>query len=341
MNFETWKRLILRAPEGESGAGAADPGTAGGETGDTGSAGGAAGAGDTGATGGTDDTGASGETGQPRWWESKGLTDAQRQNLTALGLTVDDPVQAVAKLTDMEIAAKRRLGKPADQLIDKPGKDQDVAEWLRGHGDLFGIPEAPEGYEVARPEDWPKDAEWNADLEAKAREIGHKHGLTGAALNDMVGLYASEVQRLVASAEEDLAQATAQMQATLQKDWGDQYAARVSQAQQAASVVAEKAGLDNEALAGLAAALKPKIGDAGTIRMFAAIGEMMGDDMAAGLSAGGGGSGLSTTPAEARAELAALRAPGGAYFEATRKGDHAALKELRPKIERLSKTAAG
>lgn len=331
-----WSARIAFAPDDEggtgAGGGAGDGGTGAGE-------GGAGGGGDGQRMHLSDPAGGAGEGagGSAKWWEGKGLTDAQRTQITALGLTVDDPVQAVAKLADMEAAAKRKLGRPADQLIDRPGEGKDVGEWLREHGEIFGVPKEAAGYEIAKPEGWPKDAKWNGDLEAKARELGHKHGLTGAALNDFVGLYAGEVGRLVGEAGDELARDRAEMEAALRRDWGDQYQARVAQAQQAVGALKEKAGLTDEDISALAQELKPKIGSARLVRLFSAVGEMMGEDA---LVRGDGG-GMGTTPAEARARLAEMRAPGGAYYEAVAKNEKATLKRLNAEIERLSKIAEG
>ncbi len=274
-----------------------------------------------------------------KWWEGKELNDAQRASITALGLTVDDPVQAVARLTDMEAAAKLKLGKTPDQLMDRPTEGQDVAEWLRANGKTLGIPEKPEGYEVKPPESWPEGATWDADFEAEARKIAHEEGLRGPALQRFTDLYAGKVAALTADAERDMAASNAQMQTALQTDWGDQYGAKVAMAQQAASVVAEAAGLDQAGLAGLAQVLKPKVGDAGTVRLFAAIGEMMAEDSLSG--AGKGGNTLGSTPAEARAELARLQAKGGEWYEATAARDTANIDRLKPKMDQLRRLAAG
>lgn len=327
MTFENfWKPILAFAPdEGSGGGDGGDPGADGGAPdagGDAGNSGGDPGA---------DDTG-------PKWWQGEALTAQQREQLTNTGLTLDAPELAVAKLLDMEAAAQRKLGKPADQLMDKPGEGQDVAEWLRQNGDLFGVPETADKYDISRPEDWPKDAGWNEGLEGKLRELGHKHGVSNAAMNDLVGLYAGEVQSLLSDADQDLAAANLEMQNSLQKDWGDQYAAKVAQARQAASVLAEAAGLDMDAMANIASVLKPKVGDAATIKMFAAIGDLMGEDTAGGL--GKGGAGLGDTPAQARAELAKQESPGGDWFEATKAKDRATMQRLQPRMEQLRKLAS-
>lgn len=274
-----------------------------------------------------------------RWWEGDKLNDTQRQSLTAMGLTVEDPVEAIAKLTDMEANAQRKLGKGADQLMDRPGEGQDVAEWMRSNGEMFGIPDDAEGYTIEKPKDWPKDLPWNTDLETEARKIAHEHGISGKALQAMSDLQANTMLKLAADTETELQTASAELQVELQKDWGDQYNAKVAAAQQAASVVAEAAGLDNDGIANLSSVLKPKIGDANTIRLFAAIGDLMGEDGAAALNKGNNT--LGTTPAEARAELQKMRSEGGDYFEAVKNRNQAEIKRLQPKINQLQKLAAG
>ena len=301
-----FRARLLRGPEDEGGNGAG--GGEGGGAGENGAA--AAGGEGAGAGEGAAGSGA-GEGGTAKWWEDKRFNDDERRNLTALGLTTEDPLEAVQRLNGMEVAAKKRLGVSADQLLQKPKDGQDVSEWMRQNGQVFGIPEAPDGYEVSRPESWPEGAEWDKDLEAQARTIAHEEGLSGKALNRIIELYAGKVSQIDQAAGEQLAQANQQMMATLEQDWGAQMPAKLTQAKQAAAVLAEKAGLSPEAIGGISQALAPKTGDAGVIKLFAAIGDMMGEDTMDGLGAGGGALQLSTTPAEARQKLDQMQSPGG------------------------------
>ena len=232
------------------------------------------------------------------------------------------------------------LFRSADQLIPRPDKDQALPDWMRQHRDLFGIPEAPEGYEVKRPEAWPKDAQWDAALEAEARKIAHEEGLSGAALQRMSDAYAGAVQRLMAGAEGEVTASRAVMMAELQQTWGKDTDARVARAQNAASVMAEHLGLDSDGLAALVGSLKPATGDAGTIRLFDAIGDMLGNDRAEAIGKGGGALGM--TPEAASARLAELRKTGtGEYAKAVAENDRSTLRRLQPEIDRLSKIAAG
>jgi hypothetical protein len=331
------KPLICFAPADDAGAGGADAGAQGTDT-----VAGNAGA-DTMESGAGADTLAAGvgadtlAAGSAKWWEDAKFND-HRDLLVSKGLTLDDKDEVIARLAKGEKAAQMKLGKPADQLLTKPGKDENVADWLKANGSTFGIPESPDKYDVQRPDSWPKDAPWNEALEGKVREIGLANGMSNSAVNAMVGLYAENIMALDQQAAADFEKGKGEMMSALEKDWGDQTQAKLTLASQAASVIAEKAGLDATAMENLAASLQPKIGDAGTMRVFAAIGEMMGDDQ---MVMGDGGVSLNTNPAEARAKLSQLQGKGGEFYEATQKRDREAIQRLKPEIDRLTKIAAG
>lgn len=160
------------------------------------------------------------------------------------------------------------------------------------------------------------------------------------ALNGMVGLYARKVLAMNGAADAELAAANDRMRADLAKDWGPQAEARMLRASQAAQVIAQKAGMTADQVAEAAKALSAKTGDANVIRLFDVVAEALGDDAMLGGGKGGGMT-FGTTPAEARQQLAQLRAPGGAYFEAVQTGNATKIAELKPQIERLAKIAAG
>jgi hypothetical protein len=274
-----------------------------------------------------------------KWWETDRFTPDQRKHLTASGLTVDDPTEALARITDMHRHAVQRIGKDPATILDKPGKDQPLADWMKANKDLFGIPEKPEDYKIERPKEWPKDAQWDADFEAQARAFAHEHAIPPGAMQGLVGLYAQKVAALNGKAEADLAAANATMMADLGREWGPQADARMLRAGQAAQTLAERAGMTADQIADVAKALSPKVGDANVIKLFDVIAQGLGDD--ALLGAGKGTQGFGMTPAEARQRNAQMRAPGGEYYEAVQKGDSRKMAELKPEMERLAKIAAG
>lgn len=284
-----------------------------------------------------------GEAAAALWWQDGKRFDEQtRTMLEAKGLTTDDPLEAMAKLSGLYRHAETRLGKPADSLLDKP-KDGVTADWLRENGELFGVPEAADGYKIERPDSWPEDAAWDDKAEAAFRGKAHELGLSDSQAQGMVELYAQTVAESLGTANEGLQAAQDKLQAELQKDWGDSYLAKVSQAQQAWQAAAEQAGLPAEASTNAAAMLSEKLGDASVLRLFAALGDMMGEDSLPRVG-GGGGHSLTTTPAEARAELAAMRDPGSDYMKAVQARNEGQpvpnWTELQERRARLTKLAA-
>lgn len=271
------------------------------------------------------------------WWEKEGIAAETRQFLTQNGLTVDDPIQAATKAADMARHAQSRLGHKPETLMTKPKEGQALSDWMRDNRELFGLPEAAEDYSIAKPEGF--KGEWDADLAGKMQAAGFDAGIPPEAMGKLTEVFAGHVSGLLDQAQDSLAEGIAAMRAELASDWGGEYQANVSRAQHALQVVGEQAGLDADALQNVAATLSAKAGDANVLRLFHAIGEAMGDDTALGLGRGAGG--FATTPAEARAEAAKLRAPGGEYFEATKSNDRAAIARVLPRLQQLDKLASG
>ena len=273
-----------------------------------------------------------------KWWDSDKFTDAHRTALTAKGFAADDPIESWPKALDAIIAADRRLGDSPDNLISKPKEGETLADYMRKNAAAFGLPESKDGYEVTAPEDWPKDAPWDTALAGELQQVAFDHGLTRDAAQALTGLYAKKVATLEAQATTELKDSNAAMMAELEKDLGDQLPGKIEGAKRAMQLVAEAAGLDAAAQMALAAGLKPKVGDAGTMRLFMALGDMLGEETLLGAGKGGG---MATTPAEARQRLAAMRAPDGEYSKAFAAGNRAEMKRLAPIIEGLEKIAAG
>lgn len=315
-----------------------DGGAGGGGGGDT-VAGGAGsdtlGGGETVAGGGGDDT-LGGGTGKPAWWDGEGMTEETRSFLKANGLTVDDPIEAARKAADMARHAQKRLGHKPEDLITRPKDGEELAAWMRQNREVFGLPEKPEDYAIARPETF--EGEWDDDLAKRVQAVGYETGVPPQAMQKLTEVYAEHVNRVFGQEQDKLASAQQAMRAQLEKDWGEQYAANEARARQAAQVIAEQAGMDADGLAATVQLLAEKAGDANVLRLFHAIGAAMGDDTAIGLGKGAGG--FATSPAEARAEAAKLRAPGGEYYNAVNTGDRAAMDKLKPRLEMLDRLAS-
>lgn len=273
----------------------------------------------------------------PKWHEDARWGE-HRDWLTAKGALVDDPVEALDKAVRAAHGAEKFLGRRPDTLMTKPAEGQALAEWMRQNAGVFGLPEAPDKYAIERPQ-MAAGVEWDEGLETAARTLAHEHGVPAPALQAIVGLYAQHLGAKVEAlaSESDAARTTAM--AELQKAWGPQTAGKIAQAKIAAQTLATKAGLGAEGQALLMSALSDAGGDPFAIRAMAALAEMMGED---GLvNPAGGGGGVATTPAEAKARLAAMDAPDGPYGKAYRAGDRREMARLEPERSALMRLAAG
>lgn len=332
-------RETLRAPDDEGAGGAAGGGAdgAGDPAGEAAGAESAAGGGgDAGAAAGAEGGKDAGGGDKP-WHAREGsLTGPERDWLRARGMLTDDAAELLPKAIRGHMAAEKALGKGADKLMDRPKEGQPVAEWLKEHAKAFGIPEAPDGYQIAKP-DMPEGMGWDEGLEGQFRTLAHEQGMTPDQVNASVGLFAGHMKGIFEGAQQGAQTAQADLRQELERDWGDQYGAKTQQAQAAFQAIAAEAGLGHEQQLAAAELLRPKVGDAGIMRMFAAIGAKMGDDAFVG---GGGAPGL-TTPQEAKAELQKFTGHDGEYGKAYAAGDQRKMRQLESRRDQLTKLAAG
>jgi len=272
------------------------------------------------------------------WYKSADYTPEEQQWLAAKGLAVDDSNEILAKLVRGHRSAEQRIGKGLDSILDKPAKGQSHAEWARANAASLGLPEKEDGYAVEPPDFWPKDAPWDSELEGKARKLAFDMGVSPETHKAYVGLFAEKMKALDESSALELESAKANMMADLQKDFGAQTDAKMTQARQAAQMVAEKAGIDAEGIERIGKLLAKDTGDAQVIRFMAAIGEMAGEDSM--VQPHGGGS-LTMTPAEGRAAYEKFIGPDGEYGKAFAAGDTVAMQKLNARRTQLAKIAAG
>jgi hypothetical protein len=96
-----------------------------------------------------------------KWFEDAAYSPEERSWLAAKGLAEDDPMAAMPKLVKGHRAAEQRIGKGLDAIIEKPAKDQPYDEWVKANREALGLPADEKGYQVAPPENWPKDLPWD------------------------------------------------------------------------------------------------------------------------------------------------------------------------------------
>lgn len=329
--------LVLRAPEDGAGTGAPAAADGAPAAGDTPAAAPAA-------TNPAPATAPADPAAAKPWHDSDRFNDDERRWLTAKGLAISDPVEAAVKLLKGHRAAEQRIGKGLDSIMDRPGKDQPYSEWAKANAAALGLPETIDGYKVEKPADWPKDLPWNDDLDAKAQALAFENGVPPAVHKAYIGMVADYMKSTAADIDRQVEAARTEMMAELQRDWGKQTDAKLTQAKQAMNHFATEAGLAPEAIESLMTTMKEKVGDAATMKLFAAIGASMGEDR---IVNPGGNSSLGMTPSEANAAIQKLSAPGGELFEALKEhregkiGAGERLKAAQAKRAELARIAVG
>ncbi|MGD9742289.1 MAG: hypothetical protein AB7V53_06575 [Dongiaceae bacterium] len=194
------------------------------------------------------------------------------------------PAEAVRSYQSLE----RLLG--ADKIA-LPGKEAGPEAWEPVWQKL-GRPAKPEGYSFGPPAG---ATGYDEGLARWARGAFHKAGVPdrmAAALHDGFLEQQAALRQEAASAER-LAQE--ELEAALARDWGPARDAKLAAARRAAETFAEEpATLDR---------LEQAIGAAAVLKLFARIGESMGEDRMLGAGNGAG----RLTPADAEAEIRRVR----------------------------------
>lgn len=272
-----------------------------------------------------------------KWWDGADYAET-RAMIAAKGFADDDMSKAMPKIVKSLHSAEQRIGRGLDSIIDKPAKDQSMAEYMRANAATFGLPEKEDGYTVEAPDFWPKDTQWDEKMAADVRKLAFDEGLSPSALKGVVGLYAQKMKDLNDSTVTDIEKSREVMMKDLQREFGDQTDVKINAARQAADHFVAKAGLPQSAIDHISGLLKASGGDAYTIKLFASIHEAMGEDAAVGLGKGGP---MTMTPADARAEIANMTARDSDYSKAVSTGNRAQMAEFKARMAMLTKIASG
>ena len=125
---------------------------------------------------------------------------------------------------------QRKLG----ERLQMPGDDskpEQVAAWRK----ITGTPEKPEGYEICRPEDVPKEM-WNDGLAKGFAELAHKHHMSPAAAKEIVGWWNAQQKGAWESAQGQAQSMQEEAVANLRTEWRDRFADNLHSARRVALI---------------------------------------------------------------------------------------------------------
>lgn len=199
------------------------------------------------------------------------------------------------------------------QMIEAPdfSNDEKFGAWATK---TLGVPAKPEDYKLERSAfpagtEWdeqnnrpkmPEGMVWDGDMEQTLRVAAKKAGLAPAMYNKLASeLIAAQIGRGVTVANQRAA-SRAEFDSTMQAEFGAGLEQTKQQANLALTFMAEQIKMDPGQLIDATARA---MGDAPTVRLFAKIASMLGEDTLRG----GKGAGFAPGPAAAKAELARLQ----------------------------------
>ena len=148
---------------------------------------------------------------EPDWRDAVADPDLRKQL---------DRYNTVEDLTRHNLALRRRLSR----AVTPPGEDADDGE-LAEFRSRMGVPESPEGYEYDAPGDLPDylaDAAGEAGM-AEIFEVAHGLGLSQSQLSGLMDWRFDQLAGAGARLDGQLAQARAESERGLRREWGRDY----------------------------------------------------------------------------------------------------------------------
>lgn len=198
------------------------------------------------------------------------------------------------------------LGGGGERLvIPKPGSAGEEEAW----GNLWnqlGRPEKPDGYDFKE-----QLGEAGADTDLGwFRETAHANGLTDKQARNLLGAYMGEITKATEAQQADFQAKGDKDIEALRKEWGKGYDGKVDLGRRATreilAPVVQEMGVE---LTDFLTQMDRTFGPAVTIKLFASLGERLGEHkLVEGQGGGGGTRPFHMTPSEARAAIAAKKA---------------------------------
>lgn len=257
---------------------------------------------------------ASGASNDQTW--AAGFDEETRGWLGGMGVDKLPPDQALAKVIPMYRGAEKKLGVPADRLFTLP-KDENDADGFRAAMVKLGLPETPDGYELKAP-----DGDSGNFLKAATGWM-HELGIPKSQAHGLAAKWNDYVQAQTAAAAEAQKARNAEDYAALEKEWGEQYDAKI----ELGNRVIRSAGLSEDEARQITGA----IGLKRAATLFAYLGGAMGEHNFKGGEHGGNR--FQMSPAELRSKIGSIEADPAYQDPASPK--HAALVQEAFELRKL------
>ena len=221
----------------------------------------------------------------------------------ALGPDYNGPLAGARTLPDVDkmlrdsMAAARQKTAGMVRVPSENAKPEEVAEFRKA----LGVPEKPDDYGDLRPDTIPPEM-WDPESSKALSQIAHKHNLPPAAIKEIVGLYAGQIDKQVKLGEAQQAQYMAGEVAILQKAWGNQFSENINIATRVAATI----GLDPK---------DPALQNSTMVQALRRVGDLIsGDKLVNGATIG-----LSGSPKDQAQAI--MTDPSNPHYKAYQSGD--------------------
>lgn len=236
-------------------------------------------AGDNGGT----DTGATGAGAAPEAWNS-GFDEDTSAYVSAKGW--QSPTDLLSSYRNLE-----KFAGGSKNLVELPGVDADDAAWGPVY-DKLGRPQSPEQYGIKPPEGG------DAELTEWFKGTAHKLGLTAKQAQSLYKEWNGVAGGMQEKMQAQMAQQSEQALGALKQEWGQGFDKMIDSGKRAVQAL----GFDEAKLS----EYEGKLGTADMLKLFATLGQKMGEDSFEGGERTGSGS-FGLTPAMAKQQIADLK----------------------------------
>jgi hypothetical protein len=235
----------------------------------------------TGDNGGTD-AGAAASTGAPAW--NSGFDEDTSAYVQAKGW--QSPADLLSSYRNLE-----KFAGGSKNLLELPGADADDGAWAKVY-DRLGRPESPDKYGLDVPQGGdPELVNWFSNT-------AHKLGLSEKQAKALYGEWNSMTGTMQQQMIQQMSQQSEAAIGELKQEWGQAYDKMIDSGKRAVRAL----GLDESKLS----EYESKLGTADMLKLFATLGQKMGEDSFEGGERSGSGS-FGLTPAVARQQVADLK----------------------------------
>lgn len=155
------------------------------------------------------------------------------------------------------------MGKKAQAIL--PPNEKSTPEEIASFRKALGVPESPEGYEIAKPQDLPEGVTWDDNVAKSVAEVAHKHNIPAAAMQELVKLDLQRAAQQNEAAAQMIHQQLDAGRQELQRVYGENLQSKIDLAKRAAATV----GVDPSSQGFL---------DPNVVKGFIALAEKLSDD---------------------------------------------------------------